>query len=128
MRYNKAMTTLIKNALVIPMTEREKTLEADILIRDGIIAGVGNEYTEADEIIEACSRIYQVKGFNEVTIKAIAELTSFSRPSIYNYFETKEEIFLDLLTRECERWADKLEALPQEAGPWDRVRFTDALA
>lgn len=84
--------------------------------------------TRRDEIIEACSRIYQVKGFNEVTIKAIAELTSFSRPSIYNYFETKEEIFLDLLTRECERWADKLEALPQEAGPWDRVRFTDALA
>lgn len=84
--------------------------------------------TRRDEIIEACSRIYQVKGFNEVTIKAIAELTSFSRPSIYNYFETKEEIFLALLTRECERWADKLEALPQEAGPWDRVRFTDSLA
>ena len=52
------------------------------------------------EILNACDRLYREKGFREITIKDISQETSFSRPSIYNYFETKEEIFLGLLTRE----------------------------
>ena len=47
-----------------------------------------------NEIIDACAALYQTKGFREVTIKDISQKTSISRPSIYNYFETKEEIFL----------------------------------
>ena len=39
-----------------------------------------------------------------ITIKDISVETSFSRPSIYNYFQTKEEIFLGLLTREYRKW------------------------
>lgn len=46
-----------------------------------------------EEILDACGRLYQIKGFHDITIKDISEETSLSRPSIYNYFETKEEIF-----------------------------------
>ena len=81
-----------------------------------------------NEIIEACKSLYQTKGFREVTIKEISRKTSFSRPSIYNYFETKEEIFLALLTREYDRWTDKLEDLSSSDGPWDRETFAKALA
>ena len=52
-----------------------------------------------EEIIAACETLYQTMGFKEITIKEIADYTSFSRPSIYNYFETKEEIFLALLQK-----------------------------
>ena len=42
------MTTLIRNAIVIPMTEREHCLRADILIKDGRIEEIryrdGNAY------------------------------------------------------------------------------------
>ena len=38
-------------------------------------------------------------------------LTSFTRTSIYNYFETKEEIFLALLRREYELFAQELDGL-----------------
>ena len=55
------------------------------------------------EIIAACEALYRTKGSREVTIKDISTETSFSRPSIYNYFETKEEIFLALLTREYDQ-------------------------
>lgn len=55
-----------------------------------------------DEIIAACETLYQTMGFRDVTIKDIAKCTSLSRPSIYNYFETKEEIFLAILQREYE--------------------------
>lgn len=59
-----------------------------------------------EEIINACDALYKTKNFQEITIKDIGEVTSFSRPSIYNYFQTKEEIFLGLLTREYSYWAD----------------------
>ena len=53
-----------------------------------------------EEIMDACEKLYETMGFHSITIKNISTETSFSRPSIYNYFQTKEEIFLGLLTRE----------------------------
>lgn len=67
-----------------------------------------------EEIVSACAKLYGTMGFRGVTIKEIGEETSFSRPSIYNYFQTKEEIFLALLQREYETWADELERIPAE--------------
>ncbi len=80
-----------------------------------------------NEIIDACEILYRTKGFREVTIKDISTETSFSRPSIYNYFETKEEIFLALLTREYDRWTEKLIQM-RSGGPWKRDEFAQALA
>lgn len=62
-----------------------------------------------DEILAACNEIYEKEGYDAVTIKAIAERTSFSRPSIYTYFSTKEEIILGLLQQEYENWAKDLQ-------------------
>ena len=50
-----------------------------------------------EEIINACAQLYETMGFKDVTIKEIGKITSFTRTSIYNYFQTKEEIFLALL-------------------------------
>ena len=46
-----------------------------------------------EEIINACEQLYQTMSFREITLKEIGNITSFSRPTIYNYFETKEELF-----------------------------------
>lgn len=64
-----------------------------------------------DEIIAACESLYQTMGFKDVTLKEVSKLTSLSRPSIYNYFETKEEIFVAILQREYELWAEDLNKL-----------------
>lgn len=61
-----------------------------------------------EEIINACEEIYKTMSFKEITLKEIGKVTSFSRPTIYNYFETKEEIFLALFEREYDRWNDAL--------------------
>ena len=50
-----------------------------------------------EEIIDACAALYETVGFKDITIREIGERTSFTRTSIYNYFQTKEEIFLALL-------------------------------
>ena len=57
-----------------------------------------------EEIITACEELYKTMSFKEITIKEIGNATSFTLTSIYNYFQTKEEIFLALLQREYERW------------------------
>ena len=61
-----------------------------------------------EEIIDACAALYDTIGFNEISIGDIAGETSFTRTSIYNYFHTKEEIFLALLQRECRLWTADL--------------------
>lgn len=61
-----------------------------------------------EEIINACEKLYQTMSFKDITLKEIGKETSFSRTSIYNYFLTKEEIFLALLKREYDAWIREL--------------------
>ena len=63
------------------------------------------------EIVNACAVLYETRSFKEITLKEIGEKTSFTRTSIYNYFQTKEEIFLALFQREYEAWIEDLDAL-----------------
>ena len=62
-----------------------------------------------EEIVKAVETLYQTMNFKDITLKEIADLTTFKRTSIYNYFQTKEEIFLTLHKIEYERWVEDLE-------------------
>lgn len=81
-----------------------------------------------EEIINACEKLYEKSSFKEITIKLIGEKTSFSRPSIYNYFQTKEEIFLSLLQREYEKWIEDLENIYNKNEKLEKEDFADLLA
>lgn len=81
-----------------------------------------------EEIVDACARLYAAREFGDVTIKDIAELTSFTRPSIYNYFETREEIFLGLLEREYRLWAADLRTCQPVTGNNPKRQFARAVA
>ena len=63
------------------------------------------------EIIDACKTLYEKMSFKEITIKEIGKVTSFTRTSIYNYFQTKEEIFLALLQQEYEILCSDMEQI-----------------
>lgn len=88
------------------------------------------ELTEArkNEIITACAELYKTMSFKEITIKEIGNVTSFTRTSIYNYFQTKEEIFLALLQREYELWVSDLKRMQNEHEKMTSSEFADALA
>ena len=81
-----------------------------------------------EEIIKACEKLYKKENFKDITIKQIGEETSFSRTSIYNYFQTKEEIFLALFQREYEMWIDDLNKLYDENEKLSKEEFASALA
>ena len=81
-----------------------------------------------EEIIRACEKLYQTMSFKEITLKEIGQETSFSRPTIYNYFQTKEEIFLALFELEYKRWNDDLERILEENDSLTRAQVAEKIA
>lgn len=81
-----------------------------------------------EEIIAACAELNETMSFREITIKEIGAATSFTRTSIYNYFETKEEIFLALLKKEYELWVEAMDAVMAERAAMTRDELAQAIA
>ena len=81
-----------------------------------------------EEIINACEKLYQSMSFKEITLKEIGKETSFSRTSIYNYFQTKEEIFLALLKREYDTWIMQLQEAIDTKEAMSNEEIADILA
>ena len=81
-----------------------------------------------EEIISACEELYKTKGFKDVTIRDIGNITSFTRTSIYNYFQTKEEIFLAILKREYDLWTEELNQRIDAVGTMTDAEIADCLA
>ena len=81
-----------------------------------------------EDIIAACRRLYETMSFKEITIKQIGQQTSFTRTSIYNYFETKEEIFLALFAQEYECFTKDLDSLCEQKESLTLDELASALA
>ena len=91
--------------------------------------GTPEEITrKREEIVDACEQLYQTTSFKEITLKEISKITSFSRPTIYNYFETKEEIFLALFKREYDRWNEDLQSINEENERLTKAQLAEKIA
>jgi len=60
------------------------------------------------EIVNAASIIYDSVGYEGLNFSTISEYTKFTRPNIYKYFKTKEEIILLILTQDLKSWISTL--------------------
>ena len=81
-----------------------------------------------EEIINACEQLYQTMSFKDITLKEIGNVTSFTRTSIYNYFHTKEEIFLALYEREYDRWNEELVSILDEHDALSNEELAEKIA
>ena len=81
-----------------------------------------------EEIINACEKLYQTMSFKDITLKEIGNETSFSRPTIYNYYQTKEEIFLALFEREYVRWNEELQTILRDNRKLTKAELAEKLA
>lgn len=59
-------------------------------------------------ILDAARGVFSQKGFWDTRLEDIAFAAGFSKASLYNYYEDKEAIFLNLAIREYERMADRI--------------------
>ena len=81
-----------------------------------------------EEIIQACAALNETMSFREITIKEIGAATSFTRTSIYNYFQTKEEIFLALFEREYNRWNESLTGIIENNDSLTKRELSEKIA
>ena len=80
------------------------------------------------EIVDACEKLYKTMSFKDITMKVIAGSTTFTRTSIYNYFHTKEEIFLTLNKKEYELWTVDLNKIIEQNKKLSKEQIAKAIA
>ena len=81
-----------------------------------------------EEIINACEQLYQTMNFKDITLKEIGNVTSFTRTSIYNYFQSKEEIFLALYEREYDLWNEELKHILMDNDSLTKEQLAEKIA
>ncbi|MBQ6171607.1 MAG: TetR family transcriptional regulator [Clostridia bacterium] len=81
-----------------------------------------------EEIVNACEKLYKTMSFKEITLKEIGNEVPFSRPTIYNSFQTKEEIFLALFEREYERWNAALTSILEDNEKLEKKEISAKIA
>lgn len=57
-----------------------------------------------NEIVDATVRLYEENRYEDITIAMIAKEANFTRSNLYRYFQTKEDIFLELIKHDIEVW------------------------
>lgn len=65
-----------------------------------------------EEILKCCKELFEKSGYEGVNFKAISQNTTLNRTSIYNYYNTKEEILLDILLQEILAWSEEIAQNP----------------
>ncbi len=70
------------------------------------------------QIITAAANLFAEKGFHRTTTRDIAEKADVSEGTLYNYFDSKDDLLLDIM--------DMLDDLPSEADQFDQVVSQDA--
>lgn len=63
-----------------------------------------------DEIMRVAKDMLATQSFETISMSNIAKRLSFSRANLYKYFDSKEEIFLTLLSREMSTFCEILRA------------------
>ena len=61
------------------------------------------------QILDAAAMVFAEKGFHRATTREIAEAADVSEGTLYNYFDSKEDLLIGIMARVAE-----LEALPEE--------------
>ena len=61
-------------------------------------------------ILKAAAELYETRDFDDVHMGAIADRVGLAKASLYEYFSTKDDVFLALAAREVEDWASDVES------------------
>ena len=67
-------------------------------------------------ILEAAETLFAKKGFDAVSMSAIAKLANTSKPNIYHHFKNKNELYLAVMKSAVQRSSMLLDALEDRPG------------
>lgn len=85
------------------LLEKEKTVATDFLLQ----SETGAELTaKAAQIVEAARTLFTEHGFAEVSMDQVAKSAGVSKATVYAYFESKEQLFVAIVSRACRTYAE----------------------
>lgn len=67
-------------------------------------------------ILQAAEALFAEKGFDAVSMSAIAKLANTSKPNIYHHFKNKNELYFAIMEAAVQRATDLLDALEDSPG------------
>ena len=78
-----------------------------------------------EEILEAAKQLFKQASYEEVSLNSIARAAGMSKPNVYRYFSSREEIFLQILLEQqgafVERLAKRLKSLADGKATVDEI-------
>jgi AcrR family transcriptional regulator len=78
-----------------------------------------------ERLLEAAEEVFRARGFSGSTIEEITERAGFSRGAFYSNFESREQLFIELLHRRVyDDFTRLLERSPRRQSPRARMRAT----
>ena len=79
------------------------------------------------EMLEAAERLFSQKGYHGTTMQEIADEAEFSVGALYNMFESKEDLFSQLVEIRVDQYFESVYAKIDAAdGPIEKIRTTIA--
>jgi len=82
------------------------------------------QQTGEQAILEAAEDLFAAKGFDAVSMSAIARLAKTSKPNIYHHFGSKNDLYLAVMQAAAGRSSTLLDALAEAPGSF-RQRLSD---
>jgi AcrR family transcriptional regulator len=70
-----------------------------------------------EQILDAAARLFAERGFHRTTTKDIAQAADVAEGTLYNYFETKNDLLFAILSRLSESELPQAGLVPGAAGP-----------
>ncbi|MDQ0242818.1 AcrR family transcriptional regulator [Bacillus fengqiuensis] len=78
-------------------------------------------------IIETAMKLFSQKGYHSTSIQEIAENSGIAKGSIYNYFSSKEDLFMSIFKHYHERLFNKVSQVEQNETLSDHDMFAEQL-
>lgn len=72
-------------------------------------------------ILEAARSLFEAQGFRAITMADIAKAAGVAKGTLYNYFDSKEEVFAALAERGRTEFLTELDAMMGDKIGWDRL-------
>ena len=77
-----------------------------------------------DTIIKTAQQLFGRFGLNKTTVDEIAKLARIGKGTIYHYFKSKEDIFVEVIDKESQYLKEKiLQAVQQADSPKEKLRI-----
>lgn len=75
-----------------------------------------------NQLLDAAEEVFGAKGFHATTLKEVADLAEFSVGSVYSFFPSKDELFLQIFLRRGAELLPAMEAVVEgDDPPLDRL-------